>query len=170
MPRMPVWVAKALDKGWARTYNQFLELTYPTGTTEFLIQPNLENAYWVCYGWNYGQMTNPNDVQHYSSDFQFVWEQSGIRRFKDYMTASMMDFTYPVFLEVTRNNPVKTIAINNTGENQTVDFTVFLIYFSSEPAYNKWKKWFERRYEISPWKRWQREIGKEELKKEVLGE
>jgi len=148
VPRLPVWVAKPLNEGWARTYNQFLELDYPPGEVEFLIQPELKNAFWLVYGWNYGHMVNPDGVQHYDSDFQFVWEQSGIRRFNDYMSPSMMDFTYPVFLVVTRNDPVYTKAINNTGETQTVDFTVFLIYFESEESFGYWSDWFEKSYQV----------------------
>jgi len=170
MPRMPVWVAKALKEGWARSHNQYLQLTYPTGETRFNISPSLIDKYWLVYGWNYGQMLNSNGVQHYSSDFKFEWVQSGIRAFEDYMTASMMNFTYPVFLIVTLDDPVVTIAKNNTGDLQTIDFTTFLILFDTQESYEKWSDWFEKRYSISPWKRWQQEIGKEELKKEVLGE
>jgi len=148
VPRLPGWVAKPLNEGWARTYNQFLELDYPPGEVEFLIQPDLEGAYWLVYGRNYGHMRDPNGIQHYDSDFQFVWEQSGIRRFRDYMTESVMDFTYPVFLVVSRNDPLYTKAVNNTGEPQTVDFTTFTIYFGTQRSFDRWSGWFEEKYEV----------------------
>jgi len=147
VPRLPEWVAKPLNEGWARTYNQFLELDYPPGETEFLIQPELKNAFWLVYGWNYGQMKDSSGVQHYTSDFRFVWEQGGIRRFNDYMAPSMMDFTYPVFLVVTKNDPVYTKAVNDTGEIQTIDFTVFLIYFNNEKSFSYWSDWFGSKYQ-----------------------
>jgi len=170
MPRMPVWVAKALKEGWARTFNQFLKLQYAPGRTRFQIEPVLQKAFWLVYGWNYGQMLDPDGVQHYSSDFRFLWIQGGIKKFEDYMEPSMMDYTYPVFLIVTKDDPVITVAINDTGEIQTVDFTAFIIWFGSEDNFNKWSEWFNKRYGISPWKLWRQETGPEELKARVIGE
>jgi len=167
MPRMPVYVAKALKEGWARTFNQMLKMDYPTGETRFTINPKLTEAYWLVYGWNYGQMLDPDGVSHYSEDFVFWWEQEGIKKFADYMVPSTMNFTYPVFLIVTKKEPVVTIAKNDTGETQTIDFTVFLIYFRGKENFDKWSEWFNKRYGISPWKRMK--VEPEELKAGVIG-
>jgi len=142
MPRMPEWVAMAYKKGWARSFNQMLQLDYPPGSTRFFIHPKLREATWLVYGWNYGEI----DPAGPTSDFNFVWEQEGILRFKDYMVHSTIDFTYPVFLEVTENTPVLTVANNNTGQTQTVDFTIFIAIFEHPEDYEKWSKWFEQRY------------------------
>jgi len=169
MPRLPEWVAKPYKEGWARSFNQMLRLQYPPGRTKFTINPKLTEAYWLVYGWNYGQMLDPDGVSHYSPDFKFIWIQSGIKKFKDYMVPSTMDFTYPVFLRVTREDPVITEAVNDTGETQTIDFTVFIAYFKSSDTFNEWSEWFDKRYGIDPWKRWMQEIGLEELEARVVG-
>lgn len=146
MAILPPYVAVAYRKGWARSFNQPLELTYPPGTLEFEISPALKDEFWLVYGWHYGDIY-PSEP---TSNFMFYWIQSGIEKFADPLTKSVIGFSYPVFLRVTKGDPVVTIAQNNTGEAQTVDFFAFVALFKGEAAFNEWERWFKRKYEVTP--------------------
>jgi len=137
----PIEIRIAYGLGFARSWNQMMVLSIPPGTTYFTIKPKV--GILQIYEWHYGVI----DPGPPTSDVRLVWEQrgpTGIIKFADYMTHSVMDYPYPCWLKLTPGTPVHTWAENDTAEVQTVDWVAFCAFFKSEDEYQAWQTYLRK--------------------------